>query len=109
MIKTDLEFEFHLGFLPDFHHFISTNIEEEKLKEFNQFWRMFRLYLTCIENNLEKFSWKYLIENGKFCEHDFKEDRFKDWLAKEGYASYEEASKIYEEKCKEKELNETTK
>ncbi len=115
MIRNDLDFFIHLGVLSDLDEFVKIMLyekyenDEKKYKEYDRLFRLLMLCMNLKNDNLEKFDWKYLIENGKFCQHDFAEDRFKDWLLKEGYNSYEEALKIYEQKDNERKLSETTK
>lgn len=110
MQKIELDMFLYLEVLSDLDEFIINLLhdkykdDEEKHKKYD---KLFRLLILCLElkkRNIEIFDWKYLIENGKFCKHDFDEDRFKDWLNREGYSSYEEAYKIYENNRKKNNL-----
>ena len=72
MIKNDLMWGLDVYLLNDIWNFVHDNIPEDKHDEFHKLFRLLHLYLYQIEENKEEFDWKYLIENGKFCENDFK-------------------------------------
>lgn len=89
--------------MSDIHSIVGTLVFEDIIKhdrerlydKYKKVDRLIRLYDYLIDNGLDEFDWKFIIERGLFCKNDF--EMFKDELEKEGYTSYEDACKIYEQ------------